>query len=88
MTVAAASRITGCPQGASLILELFWSMLLDQQHAFHALLVIVIHQGGVIQITFLVGGFLSQDMTMISMLSLDFTSAGELETFLGTCFCF
>ena len=57
--------------------------VLGKKHTFHSLFVIAAHQGGVVEITFLRGLFLSQDVTMISMLSLDFAGAGESETLLA-----
>lgn len=59
-----------------------------QKHSFHALLVIAAHQGGVVEIAFLRCLLLGKNVTVISVLSLDFTRAGESETLLGTCFSF
>lgn len=61
---------------------------LGQKHSLYALLVVAAHQGGVVEITFLRGLFLSQNVAMISMLSLDFAGAGESETLLGSGFGF
>jgi len=54
------------------------------KHLFDTFLVIAAHEGGVVEVTFLRSLLLSQDMTMIGMLSFDFTRAGESETLLGT----
>ena len=40
-----------------------------------------------VEVAFLSGLLLGQDVTVIGMLSLDLTGAGEGETLLGTGFC-
>ncbi len=55
-----------------------------EKHSFDSFFVITAHEGGVVEITFLSRFLLSQDVAMIGMLSLDFTSAGESETLFGT----
>lgn len=52
-------------------------------HAFYTFHVIATHQGGVVEVTLLRSLFLSQDVAVISMLSLDFACAGESETLFG-----
>lgn len=58
--------------------------LLGEKHTFYAFLVVNAHESGVVEVAFLRGLFLSQDVTVESMLSLDFAGAGEVETLLGS----
>jgi hypothetical protein len=55
-----------------------------EKHTFHTFFVVTAHHGGVVEITLLCGFLLSQDVTVIGVLSLDFSRAGESETLLGT----
>lgn len=59
-----------------------------EKHPFDALLVITAHESGVVEVTLLSSLLLGQNVTVIGMLSLNLTSAGESETLLGTRFSF
>ncbi len=58
--------------------------VLGKQHTFDALLVVTAHEGGVVEVALLGRLLFGQDVTVISMLALDFTGAGEGETLLGS----
>ncbi len=51
---------------------------------FHDFLISTLDEGGVIEITFSLLALLGQDVTMISVLSLQMAAAGYLETLLGS----
>ena len=66
----------------------FFLAFLGKQHAFDALLVVAAHEGGVVEVALLRRLLLGQDVTVVSMLSLDLAGAGEGETLLGSGFGF
>ena len=51
---------------------------------FHDLLISPLNDGGVVEVAFSLLALLGQDVTMISMLSLQMAAAGYLETLLGS----
>ena len=57
-------------------------------HTLDAFLVVAAHESGVVEVAFLRGFLLSQDVTMIGMLSFDFAGTGEGEALLGSGFGF
>ena len=61
---------------------------LGKQHAFHAGLVVAAHEGRVVEVALLCRLLLGQDVTVVSMLALDFAGAGEGETLFGSGFGF
>ncbi len=62
------------------------SLLLGKKHTFDAFLVVAAHEGRVVEVA-LLGRFLfGEDVTVVSMLALDFAGAGEGETLLGSGF--
>ena len=61
---------------------------LGEKHAFDALLVVAAHEGRVVEVALLSRLLLGEDVTVVSMLALDLTGAGEGETLLGSGFGF
>ena len=59
-----------------------------KQHTFYALLVVAAHEGGVVEITLLGRLLFGQDVTVVSVLSLDLAGAGERKAFFGSGLCF
>jgi hypothetical protein len=55
-----------------------------EKHSLDAFLVVAANDSRVVEVAFLSGLLLGQDVTVIGMLSLDLTSAGESEALLGT----
>ena len=60
------------------------SVCLREKHSFHAGLVVTAHKGGVVEVALLGRLLLGQDVTVVSMLSLDLAGAREGETLLGS----
>ena len=54
------------------------------QHILDGLYIGAIHDSGVTEVTFTLGAFLGQNVTMISVVSFDFSRAGKRKSFLGT----
>jgi hypothetical protein len=57
-----------------------------EKHSLDAFLVVTAHESRVVEVTLLSSLFLGQNVTVVGMLSLNLTSAGESEAFLGTRF--
>ncbi len=55
------------------------SGLFEGQQAAYGTDIGLVHQVGVLQVTFLLGGLLGQDVTLERMFSLDFTCSGKGE---------
>ena len=60
------------------------SVSLREKHSLDAGLVVAAHKGGVVEVALLGRLLLGQDVTVVSMLSLDLAGAGEGETLLGS----
>ena len=58
------------------------------QHVLDGLYIGAVHNGGVTEVTFALGAFLGQNVTVISVMSFDFSRAGKRKSFLGTRFGF
>jgi hypothetical protein len=82
------ARLFDCVALKQLRIQAFKHLLhtAREKHSLDALLVVAAHESRVVEVAFLSGLLLGQDVTVIGMLSLDFTSAGESEALLGTRF--
>ena len=54
------------------------------QHILDSLYIGVVNDGGISKVAFALGAFLGQNVTVISVVSFDFSRAGKRKSFLGT----
>ena len=59
-----------------------------KQHTFYAFLVVTAHESGVVEVALLGRLLFGEDVTVVSVLSLDLAGAGEGETLSGSGLCF
>lgn len=61
---------------------------LSKKHSFYTGLVVAAYKSGVVEVAFLSRLLFGQDVTVVSMLTLDFSGAGKRETLFGSGFGF
>ena len=66
------------------IMSLFLTGLTEEEEFAHLTAVGTYHEVGVLQVTLLLLFLFCQDVTVISVVTLDLTRSGELETLLST----